>query len=866
MREKPPRRFVARPPEWSDVVRGQDKEVKFLERTQTLALRETLLREVIEPIERGTDRRVHALFVIGAPGSGKTTIVRRVAGMLIEEGRVIVADAGVNHDDPRVAAEEYIRALDELADVGIPVLLLLDDPLYAESGWFELLHKLSRPGFQGGVLAATPHFLYERWSRFLKGIVCHRFDLRAPTEEERTGLARLYGRTGHPSSQPVDDFLVLAMEAAAGTSFDDIIDRMWFTLNDGRPIDASHLSQLPWPVRALLIVSFFHREDVPCPEPLLKSALDLSGGVGPWVDVINALGQMRHELGWSIFRRSEHDRRNWQYQGVLWTSNHVRIAQRAWLRRPLAWSDVADVVIGASTREPSTVRYISELASLVIGRSGDPERDFPDRLVDAWERGAREGSVETRQLYDLATVLQRSGARRLADRLAAGLRTRATGSRDGWLAALQLRFLSSADPQQRQFPRDLDLSALISAADFSIAPSRAVEFGRALAGNAVATRALHERLLRGLAGDLPWELDASLLAWLLGSAPMEAISVRMPHILRWFADHPDDTGARPQFLDFLVKLPGDFDQARRSVIVDTMQWLSAERHAHDRTVRVKFLDFISHPICMFYDLRLAMAKQTQEWLRKHPADGHVRAKYLDYLLTVSKQLESQRGARLGPTRGAASGTLEDVAVTEAGVRLRDEFRALRQDADMQVAAWLRLESHQRDALVRVKYLSFLADPLCPFDQPCDIAVRETEQWLTEHEDDEHVRGQWLTFLATTGHASLRSALSATLAWLERHESPIVFGALLSAVLSVPDANFISRALEAAGDFVDRRGWARSDQVVVSSMIRPYRYVRSALSRGLGTVEADELLLPIRRSIETWCQRNPGTVVKPEFGS
>jgi hypothetical protein len=125
--------FVARPPTWPDVVHGQDDVVKFLERDQTEDLQGCVVQDLVKPLERGADNRLHALFVIGPPGAGKSTLVRRVLARLVDQGRVVVAD--VSTGLPLDEADTYRQRIAELALPGRPVILLLDDPLYAESPW-----------------------------------------------------------------------------------------------------------------------------------------------------------------------------------------------------------------------------------------------------------------------------------------------------------------------------------------------------------------------------------------------------------------------------------------------------------------------------------------------------------------------------------------------------------------------------------------------------------------------------------------------------------------------------------------------------------------------------------------------------------
>jgi len=94
-RVQPKEKFLFESPEWRHVVHGTDSVIKFVERDQTDALRKKVRELLIQPLLRGTSN-LPVLFVIGPPGAGKSTLVRRVAATLVESGEVVVADAGLN--------------------------------------------------------------------------------------------------------------------------------------------------------------------------------------------------------------------------------------------------------------------------------------------------------------------------------------------------------------------------------------------------------------------------------------------------------------------------------------------------------------------------------------------------------------------------------------------------------------------------------------------------------------------------------------------------------------------------------------------------------------------------------------------------
>src|SRR5689334_2079491 len=157
----PDDRFLFKPPDWRYVVYGTDRVTKFVERDQTASLRNEIRISLIEPLLRGTSN-LPVLFVVGPPGAGKSTLVRRVSAILVESGEVVVADAGLNLAGGPQDVSSYAEHLQELADAGRPVLLVLDDPLFEESRWLDLLIYLKQPGFRVATIAATPDFLYQR--------------------------------------------------------------------------------------------------------------------------------------------------------------------------------------------------------------------------------------------------------------------------------------------------------------------------------------------------------------------------------------------------------------------------------------------------------------------------------------------------------------------------------------------------------------------------------------------------------------------------------------------------------------------------------------------------------------------------------
>jgi hypothetical protein len=259
---EPKQPFVARRPRWADVVHGQDSEVKFLEREMTDPLLTQVRTSLLGSL--GTGEPLPMLFVLGAPGAGKSTLVLRAATRVVQEGLAVIAAPKLNLD--RIDTDEYapfLQALARLEEGALPVLLVLDDPFFADSGWGDLLRRLAKKSRRVAVLGASPEYLFSEFGYPLKTagqILCRTFSLPRPPQKERRALAELHGRDPGSFDRREEDFLVLAMEASAGVSFETIIDRIWSTLNDGNPFDPKqHPSDFPWPVRAYLIACCFQR-------------------------------------------------------------------------------------------------------------------------------------------------------------------------------------------------------------------------------------------------------------------------------------------------------------------------------------------------------------------------------------------------------------------------------------------------------------------------------------------------------------------------------------------------------------------------------------------------------------------------------
>lgn len=590
-RELEREQFVARQPDWRDVAHGHDETIKFIERDQTAALEAEVLDKVVARIGRAG--KLPTLFVAGAPGDGKTTITRRVAARLVDAGKLLIADTGVGLHEPPGEADEYVQAVERLQGFGRPVVLLLDDPLYAESPWLGVLRKLNRPGLQVGVLAASPQFLLdEHKAQLQRACDLATFEMARTSQHERESLATLYGRS--VSSSAEEDFLIVAMEAAAGVAFHEIIERLWLTLADGRDLSAARsLSDLPWQTRAYLFVCFFSRAYEACPEPLLLRLLEMTGGVPGTSDVRTELQRMRHFAGWRIFRIGQRPWASLEYQGAPITAAHTVIARQAWEQRPLPWCDAGGHVIEASVSVPTSIRDISSLGirlrtlSVTHPTPDGRDNDFAARLVERWRNAP---GVETRLVYDLVTSFMVLGGAELAHPLRETLTRRAIPDSQGWLAASQLWFLRQHSGKQVGFSPEVDVLALIQSADFSVAPKRASKFVQQFESNELLLGAFVARLLDALDGNLSWKLDGKLFTYLLTLATPEQLSPRISQILTWLETHPDNNEARAKFLSFLSKLPEEFSARREDAARQMAKWLA--ENPTDTFVRTQFMAFL----------------------------------------------------------------------------------------------------------------------------------------------------------------------------------------------------------------------------------------------------------------------------------
>jgi hypothetical protein len=552
---KPKQPFVARRPRWSDVVYGQNEETRFLEREITdqvlAAVRDELLGKI------GVGEALPMLFVLGAPGAGKSTLVLRVAARLVQEGIVVVAAPKLNLDSiEEDEVEPFLQGLAHLEEGSLPVLLVLDDPFFAESGWVDLLRRLGKKSRRVAVLGASPEYLYREFGYALttgRQVDCRTLLLPRPLKIERRALAELHGRDPEEFAERDEDFLVLVMEASAGVSFDTIIDRIWITLNHGLPIDPGlHPEDLPWAVRAYLVACYFHRFYLRCPELLMRAILSHAGRDQPVDRIQYELQRLFDEHGWAIFGLEEPESGQ-RFLGMRIGASHARVAVEAWRRRPIPAFDVGEWVLQASLHAQAGAMEIGSLAVRLGKEKQGIGVNFLGELVSLWNQAAKTGELETRSLCLLhAALLQ--GSPDQASNLRLGLEA-CVARRDGqsWLAVLA----STREPGLKFAKRDYlaedpDLLNLIRVADFHVAPGRARQFMGMFSTYSDIYAAIGNRFLEA---DLNHPKTYKLLESLIAANPRDEM------VRERASDWIESNLGHPQVYQLLVPLvaanPGD---------------------------------------------------------------------------------------------------------------------------------------------------------------------------------------------------------------------------------------------------------------------------------------------------------------------
>src|SRR5581483_3150868 len=504
-----------------------------------------------EPLQRGSDRRLPTLFVTGAPGCGKSTLVRHVAATIVERGDVVVADLGVNHG--RLIAdhlEAYLKGLTRLAAGGKPVILLMDDPFFANSGWDLFLETLARPNYSGiAVLGASPTYLYEAFGRPLSGrqIVLNTFFLGATTTAERLSLAEMYGVRSDPAIDRAigrhEDLLVFAMETASGSSFTEIIERIWTTLNDGHAIGpASAVADVEWPVMAFLLTSYLHRHYVMCPESLLRAYLvDLASSAS--TGFIDQLTNLTLREGWHIFRVSPQGPES----GIAMIGTmHARVAEQAWQVRPFRAIDQATLLTRASARAPACAPQLAEFILACGSWKDQADRALALKVAEQW----RDDSISTAELSALVRGLRATPAA-LAFRGALRERLKRRDSQS-WLAATELIPLERRESKERTRLSQIELPYVLKLADLSADSAAAINLlnhggsWRRRDFTTILSASLNGTLGKGMT----WQPDSKLIVWLLRNHEAGEVHELIPHIFDWLDAHPEDERTRAALVEW----------------------------------------------------------------------------------------------------------------------------------------------------------------------------------------------------------------------------------------------------------------------------------------------------------------------------
>ena len=264
-------------------------------------------------------------------------------------------------------------------------------------------------------------------------------------------------------------------------------------------------------------------------------------------------------------------------------------------------------------------------------------------MVEEWCSEKNQPNLETRCLCELGAAFQVNGERAIARRFEALLHSRATALGDGWLAALQLAYLSGDFVASQTYPASLDIEAVISRSDFSIAPNRATQFFSRLPEQRKS--AFTKRMLNAFDGELEWRPTGFLIVWLLRyGSPVEMLK-RAVAIEAWLRAHPDDTSVCNGYLGLLSKQGLDKAQLDR-VITDTEAWLKA--HPDDTHVRTGLLALLSQlPNWLAWKAQaelVQVAKDTGDWLLSHHNKTIRTSFYREPLGTESRRISLLRKA------------------------------------------------------------------------------------------------------------------------------------------------------------------------------------------------------------------------------
>ncbi|MBI6659236.1 ATP-binding protein [Pseudomonas carnis] len=750
LRKLPQKRYVARRPEWKDVVHGSDATIGFFERSITSDVVDGLRNALNDCLQ--SQEKLRLQLLVGAPGSGKSTLAIRAAAQLVDEGVCTAIDArfAVNDEEEVLAV---VATLQGRQDPKRALLLVLDDPLGVASLWPRVLDKLSKLRPRMVVLAATPEFLLDRYSQQLSSLrLLPPRRVERPDCSERLTLARFYPKSDMTElSSGNEELLVLTMLAATNTPFDEIIDGLWDNLAEGARLPRTVLGrELPWQVAALWLVVFFNRAYGACPLLLLKAFL------APWFrddeEVGERLAQMKSAHGWGVFQIEESPA-SFASQGGVVRTMHTLVAQAAWDRRPAASWSVTESIAKASLRFPMAARPLAQALVALHEFSAAEAKPLLTAVANAW-CAADVVTLETRYLCELCWIWKRSAVPMPPCINGALLHRIALNDEQSWLAAYHVLYLGSTT-QVRSLSHALPYRDVLDSADFFIEQSRAMALCSALVDQPTLQARLLDHIWCAFDDTKGARISSNFLNWMMIHGGAWSVVSRKDVIRAWIAQHPDDTHVRVAFMMHLKRLtPADCT----ATLNDLRRWLA--EHPEDMDVRNSFLAHLGK----FSEIdQAAILDDYVSWLAVHPNDSNVRNGFLKHIDKLS--------------------VAEQILVLDA--------------------YWEWLADHPEDTNVRAAFLSHVHK----FSEEKQAFIfSEYSEWLTRHSDDTNVRSALLKCLHQHAHHTLPKVIEQTLAGLSyetRDFHPA--GAVLLAVggLGIEHLQLIVRWLQWLAQVLER---------------------------------------------------------------